>query len=285
MVTTLGLLLTSLVLAAAPLTDAEREQLATAADGSRQIDEGALYPLLRNVAGWEPGAPRQAWVDPDYASMFDEPAAHRGELVQVEGMFYGRPHRLELQRSGTWGEHVTMWMLVLDRETERFAVVFLVDPEGRWHEHAPRVGQPVQVTGRFYKLWSIEDERGTLTDYVTFVGRDPRVLAGRAPIGGGGLGPEAGQMALLLGLALAALLFVLWRSRTLSLGPRPLSRQQLRRADQGPAHVEPRHDHHAHQSGKVPDEPNAELPDDPVAALDELSRRRSEGQADTRADE
>lgn len=286
MVTTPGLLLISLSLAALPLTEADREQLATAADGSRQIDEAALYPLLRNVAQWEPAAPRRAWVDPDYGAMSDDPAAHRGELTQVEGAFYGRSHRYALQRSGAWGDRATMWMLVVERDPERFAVVFLVDPEGEWHERAPRIGQRVQVTGRFYKLWSVEDERGVMTDYLAFVGRDPRVLTGRSPAAGEGLGPEAGQMALLLGLALAALLFVLWRSRTLSLKPRPLARQQLRPREPAEGEAIP-HREHAPPPEEVLDEPA--LPEDPVAALDELSRARDQrdddpqpGEADQR---
>lgn len=259
--------LIALLAAAPPLTEAQRAQLADTADRTRTIDEGALYALLPNVLAWAADDEIAARLNVDYQALLNDPeasAARRGEVVLVSGAFYGRSHRFTLQRAGLWGEAVTMWVLALDDQLQRMAVVLLVDPEGDWHENPPRRGQRVEVPARFYKIWRQRDNNQRLTDYLVFVGRHPELPRGSTGSSTGDVGLVGFGGPLLLAIGVAAALVVLLRRRAgrLSLQPRPLSRQAA-----------------LHEREPVTPNEQAEadegepLPDDPAAALDELSRR------------
>ena len=258
----IGMLCTVLA-AVPPLSDAERRQLDSASDGSPRLDEGALYPLVRNALEWKQGESVRAHVNPDYARFHDEPAAHRGELYLLEGKFAGRAVRFGLQRSGPWGDALTEWVLIVNEDPERVAVVFLVDPEGELKANPPRPGQSVRVPARFYKVWQAPDLKGRKTSFLTFVGRWPEKQGG-----GDAFTPSMGipEMVGLTLLLAAALAFILWRSRGISLRARPLPRQSAR------AEARQRgEDAEATDTFETDDEP---LPTDPADALGELSRRR-----------
>ncbi|MFW6060841.1 MAG: hypothetical protein ACODAQ_11720 [Phycisphaeraceae bacterium] len=260
------LVLLALLAALPPLSEAQREQLADTTDRTAAVDEGALYALLPNVLEWRADDEMAAMVNVNYQALLDEPAAYRGEVILLEGSFYGRSDRFALNRAGPWGEAVTMWVLALDDRLERMAVVFLVDPEGQWHTTPPRRGKRVQVPARFFKVWQQADNRGQATDYLVFVGRFPQVGAASGAGGAAGLGmAQLAQMVLLVVVFAGALIWILHRSRGISFRPRPLPRQE--------APVEPPASPTIEE-----DEPldEAALPDDPAAALDELSRRHGE---------
>lgn len=166
---------------APPLTEAQAIQLATA-DDTRPPDEPAWYGLLSNIASWPAemqitrgphSAEDGGAVMPDYAALFDDPAAHRGELVVVEGRFAGRQRRQVVLREGPWGRALTEWGVVVDPKPgggqERIVIVYLIDPDGR--QAVPRRNQRVQILARFYKLWNDVDADGNPATYPVFVGR------------------------------------------------------------------------------------------------------------------
>lgn len=276
MIGVLPLMLLGLVVGVAPLSDEARRQLATASDGSRRFDEGALYPLLRDVLEWEAQTHAAGARLPDYDALRSEPARHRGERLVIEGTYQGSgPFRL--MRAGPWGRELTWWVIKHGPTPDEVAVVYFPDAA----EALPEVrrGSEVRVIARFYKIWrDIDDPTGEVTDFLTFVGRHPRVAA---ETGGGAPMLSVPQMALLLVLLIAAAIFIALRQRVLSLRPRPLPRQQATlEADVAP---EPSAQSEADAQGH--DEADAPLPSDPAAALDELSRRRAGGDANQRANE
>jgi hypothetical protein len=238
----------------AELTAEQRVQLATA-DDRRLPDEPALYPLLANVASWEPGAARAVAEGddaspPDWASLVDSPGDYRGRLLVVEGRYAGRPRRQALRRAGPWGGSVLEWGLVTRAADggEVVALVYLVDAAGRITP--PRDGARVRVAGRFYKVWTDRDAGGEPRVYPVFVGREPVVVAAAA--GGPGRGVIVVGLLAAVG-ALAALRWWAWRGRR-----RARPRRALRNRDN-------------ESSGDV-----RELPDDPAEALRALGADESQ---------
>jgi hypothetical protein len=112
-------LLSMVVLAIAavpPLTESQRQQLATAYDRSEVADEGALYPLLENAMQWKEDLEVGARV-PDYQALLEEPAAYRGELFLIRGMV-ARVREGTLSRPGVWGNRILELVIVVQREEQ-----------------------------------------------------------------------------------------------------------------------------------------------------------------------
>ena len=152
-------------------------------------------------------------------------------------------------------------------------MVYFVDPDATLAK--PRLGQRVQVVGRFYKVWSDRDMNNQPADYLTFVARWPSF-----PGGPDATSPSIGreQLLILLVLLAAVAWFMVRRLRKLSLKPRPL-RTRLHRTDDEDAHS---HDHHlagADEPVEADDQPA--LPSNPADALDALARQREQGDAPT----
>ena len=189
-------------LAVPPLSDAQRETLATAIDDGLQLDEAALYPLLENALLWD-GLDESGARVPDYDALLSRPAEARGDLFLIEGRFAGRTRRFGLVRSGVWGEALTEWVLVLREDPEEVAVVYFVDSGGTLE--APAIGAGVRVVGRFYKVWADRDQDGNPARYLTFVARSPKVLGN--PV------PEAGpsMLPMLLLVAVLGVVYILVR--------------------------------------------------------------------------
>jgi len=232
-----------------PLEQAQRQQLATASDGSAQWDEGALYPLLANALKWEPGERAGARV-PDWDQLRNQPPAHRGDALLVEGQTADRRRRLRLSRSGPWGEAVTEW-IVLPRGANQPIVVLLADPANAAPDPGHR--QNVTLIGRFYKLWQSENLAGKPRQYPVVVARTGQ-LERQSPAG-----PAPGLGAFLAALlALTAVFAVLaWQAR------RAKARAPAPRGSGGAA------DRRQARAAHRPDD----LPDDPAEALARLRRR------------
>ncbi|MFA9476874.1 hypothetical protein ACERK3_01075 [Phycisphaerales bacterium AB-hyl4] len=239
------------------LSDGQRAQLDTATDGSRQLDEGALYPLLENMLAFEPGDMRGARV-PDYEAIRADPAAARGELYLIRGQFIGTTPRHRLTRRGAWGDALTGWGVVVSPEPPA-VVVYFVDPAGELDARPPRYGAEVELVGRFYKVWADRDADGRAWEYLTFVARSAEVIS-RGAGGGPGRG-MGGSMFVVMLMMLGALLFVLWRVRGM-VRPRVAERPRRELDEPGLA--------------AAGEEEQAPLPNDPEAALAELARRRGE---------
>lgn len=237
-----------------PLTDAQQQQLASAQDGVHP-DEGALYALLQNVMTWGAGDGSQAAL-PNYDALLAEPAAHRGEVFEVEGEFAGRSRRFWLSRRGPWGAALTEWVVRVRREPEQVAVVLLIDPDDSLP--SPRLGQRVRIAARFYKVWGDRDLEGRPTAFLTFVARSAQVEPSRRS--DAGVTPTG---AVLAGVLMLAVVWLLLRARRWwALGDAGRARRDVeatRAAARSPA---PLHN---------------DLPADPAQALEELMRRRQAG--------
>ncbi|MEM6459038.1 MAG: hypothetical protein AAF710_06565 [Planctomycetota bacterium] len=237
------------------LTAAERVQLATA-DDRRPPDEPALYPLLRDAVRSAAVLPPQG-RDPDFAAIMDDPAAFRGERLEVRGQYAGRSRRVTLRRTGAWGEAVTEWGVVVGAGSpgEAVAVVYLVDPDGGLA--TPRPGQRVVVAARFFKLWRDRDASGAARTYPVFVGSAEHVVIEARGVGA--RGPASGY-AVLLAAVVAMLGVVFWLRRRVR---RAASDRPVRRL-----------------GGVVSDDEESSLPGDPAEALAAL-QREAEHDAET----
>lgn len=188
-------------LAAPPLTDAQRDVLAThATDFDADLEAGpAIYPLLENAAGWSADdfagdAGAATPPTPDFAFLLEHPEQVRGAVFLIEGTFIEqvrfptdeRDGRDRLQRSGhpAWGSQLTGWGIKVGEGADDVVMVYFVDPDGRIDP--PRNGTQVRVAARFYKVWTVPDRDGRDFDFLTFVGGAREGVGGGASPGGPG---------------------------------------------------------------------------------------------------
>jgi hypothetical protein len=259
-----------------PLTESQLVRLETADDGSATVDEAGLYALLENAADWsttEAGA-----VVPSYDAIRRDPQAWRGTRCLIEGTAY-RVLRPKLGRSG-W-EKVQGVVVRIDHSradpvAQDFVIVYLTDPPAwSWpntryeREGIPfREPAPVRLVARFLKTTTdvTQGSKGRPPEekmYLAFVGRSAAFSA-VAPAGR--RGPVPG-LPLLAVLAVAALVFLIWRLKSLGQGVNRRSRlrdyleqRQERRVARG------------EEEPAVGDE--EELPGNPAEALDTLADKR-----------
>jgi hypothetical protein len=277
-----GAVVLSLVLAAGfPSLDAmQQRQLASAADQSPRLDEGALYPLLRNVMQWDEPLREQGTRVPDYAAIEAKPEEYRGELFTIEGRFVeSKPKTMPLSRSGPWGSELTKWVIRVSGEPDpRGVIVLFADPEGDLVE--PGDETPVRTVGRFFKVWRpfISEDPPQRKSWLVFVARDAKVTGSGGSFGGGANSTEIVGVA----VALAVILFgyVLWRARRVQATTRGGSGSGFSLFT-GRA-IEPRRvSHHEPADEAEPDADEADdpaLPDQSDQALAELSRRHGEAE-------
>jgi hypothetical protein len=259
------LLLLSLALsAAAPdLAPEQRQQLETATDGSKLLDEAALYPLLQNAIWWTAGDEEGA-TKPDLAALLKDPAGGRGRLFILEGRLARLPLLVpKLARQGPWDGKLQQYALLVSTKPDTTVLVYLVDapPVAK----SPRIGETVRVVGRFYKVWKSPNLEGQDALYLTFVGKSGRVIApSSAP---GGLGAAGGLLndwrVAALGLALLLMAVYAVFRRTIQ----KLQHQSALRAQQR---------EEAREEEKEPADTGPPLPEDPAEALKELERRQKE---------
>ena len=246
---------------AAPLTESQQAQLATAQDNSPAWDEAALYPLLANVENWPEGYEAGAVV-PDYAGLHESPATYRGQMFLIEGQLGGAPDpiRKQLARPGKWDGRLQQWSVVVHRDPDEAVVLILIDPMPI--EQLPRRGgATIRSAARFYKVWSYVDRNNQPAQYLLFVGRSIKV--GPAAIGGGRAHDKPWVFAVVLVVLMAAW-YSFWRVRRVAMKPRAVPSMSRRAA--------------RHQAAEeVPDgSADAPLPDDPAEAMRELGRRHDQ---------
>ena len=256
----LVLLLSIPAWAALSLTDAQRAQLESATDFGPRFDEAALYPLLSNAAQWKPGDEAGAAV-PDYSAIQESPADHRGELFLIEGVFAGRAQLIgPLSRSGPWDGKLQEWVLIVDRQADEVAVVYLIDPPTPV-DQPPATAAKVRLPARFYKVLNDRDQNGSPTNYLLFVGRGAKVMGTAS----GGSASSAGSKVLLVVVVLMALCwFVLRRIKRQTWPTRARTPGQGEKIDQ------------ADRSDEQTNPVEEDLPDDPAAALDVLNERHQD---------
>lgn len=245
----MGLYVTVLIIGVPQLSDAGLVQLQAATDRSARNDEAALYPLLRNALAWTEGNEVGARI-PDYDQLRRDAAEHRGQFFLIEGIF-ARQRPLMLSRDGPWGQSIVEWVIRVRDEPEEVAVIYLVDPEARLPQ--PRPGTAVRVPARFYKLWADVDRYEQPVDYLLFVGR----FAGIDAVG---VRSSTGPMWLMA--ALLAALGLLWLALRRILHSRP-PRSRITGC----------FDAAVSGTGANSALGRGDLPEDPAAALEELSQR------------
>ena len=259
-------LVISPLLAVAPLNDSQLTRLHVAADHSSTVDEAALYALLENAGQWE-GEIEAGSVIPDFDPILSDPADWRGRLCLVEGTLW-RVIDPDLGRTG-W-QQVRGLVLELPASSSplpdttppprRFVIVYLTDPPDlnlRVEEHGLpwRLGAPVRVAARFYKLLNSTTEAGEERSVPVFVGQRVTSLGQAAGTGSGGTAVVVVTLVVVVAAGYAAYrLYCVLRS----VGRRNVdaSRRELERVRPRPA---------------APRDPT--LPDDPAEALNVLSDR------------
>jgi HAMP domain-containing protein len=251
----MGAALLMLILATMPpLTDAQRQQLATARDHAADWDEPALYPLLGNVAEWSADQSVDAMA-PDYDVLHRVPEGHRGEVFLIDGLLGGPPQIVKraLSRPGPWDDNLQQWSVLVRRDPDEVAVVLLIDPmpPGRM---PTRGGAHVRIAARFFKVWQFVDRDGQPTPYLMFVGRTVEVDAGATSTPAGGSASNRMLPAMLVFVAALAGWFMMRRvTRATSRLRRSAPRRQ--RDDVTPADG---------------------LPDDPADALRAMEQRHDQ---------
>ena len=277
-------LMLTVVVGIAPLSEGQRRQLATTTDGAT-VDGAGLYALLADVAVWpvpeglsginaagvEGGLPPGV-ARPDWPALLGEPGAFRGDLFLVEGRYGGRQRRMELVRPGAWGEALTEWGVVADVAGGRagggaggdgvVAVVLFVDPGGAMRPPAGGEGARVRAVGRFYKIWEDHDATGAERRYPVFVAR--RAEVARAGSGGAGGAGGTGGAATVLFAAVLAGAVLLFMVRRMGRGRLAAARRKREPKDRVRRVFEDEQDA-AEEADELPP-----LPSDPAEALERL---------------
>ena len=149
-----------------PLTEPQRRPLAAARDGSALLDEQAFYALLENAVSWQGTAADEAGaMIPDYAALHAAPGAHRGRLCLIEGKLRRSAEPGRFSRAGPWESTWRQWIVQWGPGQSDVAVIYLVDPP------TVRIGAPVRLPARFYKIWRDTDQQGAASDYLVFVAK------------------------------------------------------------------------------------------------------------------
>lgn len=176
--------LASSVIAAPELSENDRFRLEDrTTDRDINLDEqDGFYVLLRNAATWQADdfsgdAGAAVAPPPDYGFLKEKPAEARGNIYLVEGWlaYQDRWPTLvnhssdKLAVNTTWGEQVTRWTIVTEKDNpDATVIVLFYDPNGKMI--VPETGSRVRVAARFHKLWSIPSSNRTTFNYPTFVG-------------------------------------------------------------------------------------------------------------------
>lgn len=168
----------SLVAAIPPLTEDQRNILATADDGStRDHREAAFFALLQNTAQWTADlgdAPIR--LHPDYEAMLADPDAYRGELCRIEG----RIERIEPLLDPYEG--VEAWFVRVEHDRPILVYVDFKDREEARLQF--RRGFSIAIIARFYKRYervvAEVNGDGNPQIYPTFVGAFPQTLEAAA---------------------------------------------------------------------------------------------------------
>ncbi len=271
-------------LAAPELSESDRQRLADGTtDGDDVLDQqDGFYVLLRNAATWRGDdfsgdAGAAVAPPPDYGFLKDKPGKARGNAYLIEGWFAGgdrwptlENHSNEkLLRAGdpAWGDQVTRWTIVTDKDNPDATVIVLFnDPNAKMI--ALERGSKVRIAARFLKLWTIPSANGKPYTYPVFIGgaaeqTEEAVASNPAD------GSTSFLTKIILAIVVVAGFFffmrILMRKVSTGGGGGTMLRDRLedmRREREAQA-----------QRGEDEDEDIDDLPEDPVAALDVLSKK------------
>ncbi len=260
--------------AAPELSDADRQRLADETTDHDAVldDQGGLYVLLRNAAGWQGddfAGDRGAAVapPPDYEFLKDKPAEARGNVYLIEGWVMKHERwptkdndsrdRLHNTLDPAWGEQVTRWIVVTERGNPKATVLVLfTDPSAKMAD--PGEGTKVRIAARFFKQWSTTDANGKPFTYAVFVGGAAEEIEDAAS------GATSPTTIVLVGIVTIMGAFFVVRYLLNRSGGGTRTRERL---------DEIRREREAYEEEGGGDEGDEDLPEDPVAALDVLHDR------------
>lgn len=270
--------------AAAPeLSDADRQRLVDGTtDNTSALDryEDGLYVLLTNAADWAGDdfggeAGEKLAPEPDYAYLREHSEQMRGKVFLIDGWLkqtdrfptnknFGRD---SLERTGellgdgvAWGKQLTRWAVITDREDPDSTVIVLFhDPRGLMPEHEEDTR--VRIAARYFKLWQTEDASGKPHTFMVFVGGAAEEVQASAASGGG---MSMGTIVLAVVAAVGAFFILRIVLNRMNNGGRQRTSELLaaRRRERELLEDE--------------EEIDEDLPEDPIEALDVLSKRHGE---------
>ncbi|MHB1155570.1 MAG: hypothetical protein ACYC26_01895 [Phycisphaerales bacterium] len=190
-------LIPCLVLAALPpLTDDQREMLATTPDLTVSYDQAGLYALLANAKSWsaDPAANEAGSRLPDYAAIRENPAQWRGESCLIEGTLVARIDFGPLARIDY--DNVQSWAVRTpgtDGHNGGIIIVFLTDPPPvewgitRGRNTAPLTqDMKLRLVARFFTVLQQANLKDDPSAYPVFVGRSAAFV--EPPAGSSGIG-------------------------------------------------------------------------------------------------
>lgn len=259
-----------------PLTERQRLQLASANDGSGQLDEGALYALLEHVMRWPRGEEADT-LNPNYGRIMQEPQHNRGQAFLLEGQVVAPPQRMQLIRAGSWGTELVYSVLLVQRDPDVSVVVLYLDPDAALQP--PRLREHVRIPAAFYKIWgsTTHPDTGQVVpmDYLVFVSPGPSRMEEAAAAG-----PDLTWVVFLL-LVLVGLYYMVRRFKTAMVPSGPYDNRRHAYADEQAqdsrlARRLARKQLAARMAEPDTEEDAQDLPEDPVEALAELERRHQQ---------
>lgn len=264
--------------AAAPeLSDADRQRLVDGTtDNDAQLDQqDGLYVLLRNASSWQGDdfsgdAGAAVAPPPDYDFIKDKPGQARGNVYLIEGWLAQHDRfptndnhdRDQLVRAGdpAWGDQVTRWTIATAKgDPDSTIIVLFNDPRAQMAD--PGKQAIIKVAARFYKLWTIPSANGKPFTYAVFVGGAAEEVQASAASGGG---MSMGTIVLAVVAAVGAFFILRIVLNRMNNGGRQRTSELLaaRRRERELLEDE--------------EEIDEDLPEDPIEALDVLSKRHGE---------
>lgn len=284
---TLALLLTCPVLAAPELSEADRERLADGTTDRNDVldQEDGFYVLLRNAAKWRGDdfagdAGAAVAPPPDYGFLKDKPEQARGNVYMIEGWIAGADrwptlnnHSSDkLYRSGdpSWGDQVTRWTLVTERDNPNATVIVLFnDPNAKMT--APEPGSKVRIAARFHKLWQIPSSTGKPFTYPVFIGgaaEQTEQAAESTAVSGATSSLSKILAAVVIVAGFFFVMRFLMKRVSTGGGGGTMVRDRLEEMRRDREAAEHRGDY------EIEEEDINDLPDDPIAALEMLRRKK-----------
>jgi|GEM_PF-1070277 len=280
--TMLVLVMTLPAVAAPQLSDADRERLE---DGTSDRDglldqQDGLYVLLRNASTWvgdDFGGDAGAAVapPPDYAFLKDKPSQARGNVYLLEGWLAGADRwptkdnhdrdKLHTTLDPTLGDQVSRWTIITEKgNADATIIVLFHDPTAKIK--SPADESKVRVAARFYKLWTIQSAEGKPFTYPVFVAGAFETL--EQPQGTATTGGTSRTSGVLIAIiAVVGIFFalrILMRKLATGSGGGTMVQDRLN---------EIRREREARGGDDEVEEDTADLPDDPIAALDVLRQK------------
>lgn len=255
------------------LSDSQITRLKTAKDNSGTIDEAAFYALLENLSDWtydtavyDPNKPpgvvpprAEDRLDPNFSLIRENTEKYRGRIFTIVGKLIMSRKVENLSREG-WEDVTALTIQVGDLSkplksltNDDMVIVYLTHPPELTRAVLDLTGQPaeagstVKIYTRFYKSIQIKNRNGEPKPYLAFVGRSIE----------GNIQVESNKFVyMIVGLVLFLLAAFIWLQVYTR---RKAAERVIERQNRARERIQER-----------ADEPDLNLPKDPIEALSML---------------